>query len=95
MGKDEIKKKILKNIEIAKKYKIKSLALFGSFVREDANEESDIDLLVEFTEPTFRNYIGSLRAYEALFEHKVDLVCKDSLKEKMKASIFEEAEDLI
>jgi uncharacterized protein len=95
MGKDEIKDRLLKNSNIADKYKVKSLYLFGSYARGEATKESDIDLLVEFEEPTFRNYIGCLREYEELLGQKVDLVCRDSLKEKIRPFILEEAEEVL
>ena len=95
MSKSEIKDRIRKNADIAKKYGIKSLAIFGSYARGEEREGSDIDILVEFSEPTFRNYIGCLREYEAIFDHKVDLVCKDSLKEKIKHIILDEAEEVL
>lgn len=48
MKKEEIKSIILRNKEILKKYKVKSIALFGSYVRNEQREDSDIDFLVEF-----------------------------------------------
>jgi predicted nucleotidyltransferase len=33
--------------------------LFGSFVRGEETKESDIDILVEFEDPTFRNFMNS------------------------------------
>jgi uncharacterized protein len=35
-------------LSLAKKYKVKELALFGSILRNDFNDSSDIDILVEF-----------------------------------------------
>ncbi len=95
MSKEEIIKKLRERADIARKYKIRYLAVFGSYARGEEEEDSDIDLLVEFNEPTFRNYIGCLRECEALFNHKVDLVCRDSLKERIKADIIEEAEEIL
>ncbi|MBF0252387.1 MAG: nucleotidyltransferase domain-containing protein [Candidatus Omnitrophica bacterium] len=95
MGKKEIKDILLKNLRIAEKYKIKSLFLFGSCVREEATEESDVDLLIEFKEPTFRNYVGCLREYQDLFGQKVDLVCRDSLKQRIRSFVLAEAEQVL
>lgn len=53
---------------------------------------SDIDFLIEFKDPTFRNYIGLLSELEKLFHRKVDLVCKDALKQRIKPYILGEAE---
>jgi predicted nucleotidyltransferase len=38
-------------IDIAEKYPIKKLSLFGSFADENAKVDSDVDLLVEFSSP--------------------------------------------
>ena len=94
MDKKDIKQIIRDHKQIFGKYKIKSLELFGSYARGDQTDDSDIDLLVEFKEPTFRNYIGMLNEFRALFNKKVDLICKDSLKQKIKSYILEEAEAL-
>ena len=50
MDKKALKEKIkeLKPV-LEKKYKVKSIGLFGSFARDEANEDSDIDILVEFS----------------------------------------------
>ena len=48
MTKEEIKDIILKNKKILKKYIDKYISLFGSYVRNEQKEDSDVDLLVEF-----------------------------------------------
>ena len=90
--KEMIKDILLKNYPILKKYKVKSIALFGSYVRGKQVKKSDIDLLVEFEEPTFRNYMGLLSDLENIFHKKIDLVCRDALKERIKPYILREAE---
>jgi len=50
------------------------IALFGSTVREDAREDSDLDILLEFeTDPTFLSYMGLKVFLEAHVGRKVDL----------------------
>lgn len=92
MGKDEIKNKLLEHTEILDKYSVKAIALFGSYVRGQQKKNSDIDLLIEFKNPTFRNYIGLLSELESIFGKKIDLVCKDALKNRIKNYILGEAE---
>ena len=92
MTKEEIKKILSKNKEILKKYKVKSIALFGSYVRNEQKKDSDIDFLVEFNESTFRNYIGLQSDLKRLYRRKVDLVCKDALKRQIKSYILKEIE---
>jgi len=50
MTKEDIKSVLAANIEILKKYKVKSISLFGSYVRNEQKDDSDIDFLVEFGE---------------------------------------------
>jgi len=52
MNKEEIKKIINEHKNILKKYKVKSIALFGSFVRNEQKEDSDIDFLIVFDKGT-------------------------------------------
>ena len=62
-------------------YHVESLGVFGSVVRGEENQESDLDLLVTFSEtPSLLEFI-SLEIYlSELLDIKVDLVMKDSLK---------------
>ncbi len=49
---NEIKKILLEHKqELKEKYKVKSIAIFGSYARGEQTEKSDIDILVEFYEP--------------------------------------------
>ncbi|MCX6044226.1 MAG: nucleotidyltransferase family protein [Chloroflexi bacterium] len=73
---------------------VKRLGLFGSFVREEQNEESDVDLLVEF-EPgkkTFNNFIHLCFFLEELFEREVDLLTPESLNPYIGPHILQEVE---
>ncbi len=92
LTKEKIKKVLLANGHLLKKYKVKSIAIFGSFVRDNPVKRSDLDLLVRFEEPTFRNYIGLHSELESLFHRKVDLVCVDALKRRIRPYILKEAE---
>ena len=74
--------------EIAKKFSVKHLALFGSTARGEAREDSDVDVLVEFEGPaTFDGYMGLKFYLEDLFHTKVDLVTKDAVKPRMRPII--------
>ena len=73
---------------------VKRLGLFGSFVREEQNEESDVDLLVEF-EPdkkTFKNFIRLCFYLEDLFQREVELVTPESLSPYIGPRILQEVE---
>jgi predicted nucleotidyltransferase len=71
---------------------VSSLALFGSVARNEADPESDIDVLVEFAEPaTYDRYIGLKLLMEDLLSSRVDLVMRKALKERMLASVERDA----
>jgi len=65
--------------EIKKKYCVRRIGVFGSYVRGEQREESDIDILVEFDKPTFDNFINLSLYLEELFGRKVDLVTTKGL----------------
>jgi predicted nucleotidyltransferase len=74
------------------RFKIKTLALFGSTARNEATAESDLDFLVEFdADPTFDLYMDLKFFLEDLFEKKVDLVTKGSLKPQITDTVLGEA----
>ncbi len=81
-----------KQEKICEKFKIKSLALFGSTVRNQATENSDLDFLVEFQgNATFDGYMDLKFYLEDLFNKPVDLVVKEDLKPVIKETIIKEA----
>ncbi|HHT9125228.1 MAG TPA: nucleotidyltransferase family protein [Candidatus Brocadiia bacterium] len=65
--------------EILKKYGVKRIGLFGSFVRGEQKEYSDIDFLVEFEKPSFDNFMDLAFYLEDLFGRKVKLITNGSL----------------
>lgn len=63
-------------VKTASKYPIKSVSLFGSYADGNANEDSDIDLLVEFLTPTVSLFMLSELKFDVECELKktVDLI---------------------
>ena len=57
------------------------LGLFGSFVRDEAGPQSDVDLLVDFAEgrKTFDGFFGLLDFLEALLGREVELLTRPAL----------------
>jgi uncharacterized protein len=72
---------------IFNEYSIKSMAIFGSFSREEENEKSDLDILVEFDGKIGIRFIDLAEELENLLKIKVDLVSKKGLKDKYLSSI--------
>ena len=65
--------------EIKERFHVKRIGLFGSFARGDENETSDVDIMVEFEQPTFDNFMKLAFFLEDLLGKKVELVTPDSL----------------
>lgn len=77
--------------EITHRFGVKHLALFGSTARDEAREDSDVDVLVEFDGPaTFHGYFDLQFYLEDLFQKEVDLVCADSVRSRIKPYIEKE-----
>ena len=69
----------------------RSLALFGSFARDEAGAESDVDLLVDLDQHTFDRYMDLKLRLEDLLGRHVDLVLIDKLKPRVRDKILSEA----
>lgn len=70
---------------------VSSLALFGSFARDEARPDSDVDLLVEFDGPlTFSRYMDAKFYLEDLLGRKVDLVPREGLKPRLRPIVERE-----
>lgn len=63
-------------------YPIKSMAIFGSYSREEQNDTSDLDILVEFSGKIGIRFIDLADDLEKILGFKVDLVSKKGIKEK-------------
>ncbi|MHB8103768.1 MAG: nucleotidyltransferase family protein [Methanosarcina sp.] len=70
--------------ELSKKYNISYLGIFGSYVRGEQKEDSDLDILVEFSKaPDFFEFIGLKQDLSDILEVNVDLVMKSALKPRI------------
>lgn len=92
LSKHFIKQVLADNRETLRKFGVKQIGLFGSYVNGTAHATSDIDLLVELEKSTFRNYMGLVLFLEDLFEKKVDLVAVQSVKSDLKPYIAKQVE---
>jgi len=89
---DDIRKKLsVRKHDLAQGFKVNKLGIFGSYVRGEQTTESDLDLLVEFSEPVsliefvhLENYLSDILGV------KVDLVMKTALKPRIGKHIMEE-----
>ncbi len=92
LSKELIKQSLVDNRETLRKYGVKRIGLFGSYVRGTATTESDIDIIVELERLTFRDYMGLALFLEDLFKRDVDLVTVTSIKPRLKPYIEKEIE---
>ena len=73
----------LHKAELKKKFKVKTIGVFGSYVRGEQKRGSDVDILVEFEEDAEIGFFKFLDLEEFLSRKlgvKVDLVTKNALK---------------
>ncbi len=76
---------------ISSLYDVKRLSLFGSVATDEARDDSDVDLLVEFEHPaTFDHYMELKFYLEELLHQPVDLVTNNALKPRMRTLIEKE-----
>ncbi|MBN1350057.1 nucleotidyltransferase family protein [candidate division KSB1 bacterium] len=68
---------------LEKKYSVESLAIFGSYARGTASENSDLDILVQFKKPIGLDFATLAEELEPLLQMKVDLVSVNAIKPKM------------
>jgi predicted nucleotidyltransferase len=72
-------------------YHVRELGLFGSYVRDEQTDTSDLDVLVEFDDPV--SLLDLVRLENELTERlgmQVDLVTKDSLKPRIKTRVIDD-----
>ena len=74
------------------KFHVSSIGYFGSYSTGQQNEKSDLDLLVEFSEPVGWEFFTLERFLEQNMGIRVDLVTRNSLKEQIKESILKQVQ---
>lgn len=85
---EEIERKIL---PILQRYGVKRVGLFGSCVRGEVKEDSDIDILVEIEEDiSLLDFIGIKLELEEALGKKVDLVEYSTIKPLLRKRILDE-----
>jgi predicted nucleotidyltransferase len=78
--------------ENAKKYGIKTLGIFGSFSRDEAKDESDVDIVIETTTPDLFKLVHIKDELEKLLHKTVDIVRnREKMNPYLKSRIKKEA----
>jgi uncharacterized protein len=96
MGRDEtIETLRAHSAEIRERFGVKRLAVFGSTARDEAREDSDVDVLVEFRDKaTFKGYMALKFYLEELLQRPVDLVTNKAIRPPTRPSIERDLVDV-
>ena len=87
--KEEIKEKI---ISILVKHGIKRILVFGSYARNEATPESDLDLIVDFPEGTsLLDHVGIEMELSEALNMKIDLLSRNGISPYIKDNVLKEA----
>ena len=79
-------------VVLSQRFGVIDLALFGSIARDQASEDSDIDILVRFDGPTdWRRYFDAQFYLEDLLGRSVDLVTDKALRAELRPHVEREA----
>ena len=81
LNKAVIFEELRRNKDVLTNYGVKQIGLFGSFVRNEGKEGSDVDFLVDFEtgKKTFDNFMDLAFFLEDLFQRKVEVVTPQGL----------------
>ncbi len=85
--------KVISQIEnllpvVSARYSVERLGVFGSVSRGEESQDSDVDVLVEFSGPaTFDGFFGLKEFLESSLERRVDLVTRAALRDEILPSI--------
>jgi hypothetical protein len=86
-----IKKILIKHKpEIVHRFHVKEIGVFGSYVRQEQTYKSDVDILVDFSQPIGLDFIELGYYLEDILGLKVDLVTLRAIKKQMKQTILGE-----
>jgi len=89
----------LEDIEkVLRKYKnylkenfyVKKIGIFGSYTRGEETSKSDVDILVEFSEPLGWEFFDLKEFLEEKLSKKVDLITENGIRPQMKEKILNE-----
>ncbi|MGE3801188.1 MAG: nucleotidyltransferase family protein [Candidatus Kapaibacterium sp.] len=86
------RQEILKRLEevrndLFQRYPLTALGLFGSYARENQNDESNIDIIVEFSQPVGFEIVDLAIELESTLGASVDLVSRNGIRDRILAHI--------
>jgi predicted nucleotidyltransferase len=78
------------NRDLLKRCKVKRIGLFGSFARDEQTRKSDVDFLVDFSEPDFDSFMELHEQLRKLCRRKVEIVTPIGLSKYIKPYVEKE-----
>jgi len=89
-----IKQKLEANLpQLRNRYPIKSIGIFGSYIRGEETKKSDLDILIEFEKPiSLIKFVTLEDEFSKIAGIKVDLVMRSALKPKIGQFILQEVQ---
>jgi len=88
LTRDEVLRLLAENRAALAALGARRLGLFGSFARNEARADSDVDILVDLDRHEFDRYMDLKLYLEDLFGRRVDLVLSDRLKPALREQIL-------
>ncbi len=90
---DEIRRVLREHAPfVAERYGVQVVGIFGSYVRGEQHESSDLDLLVEYLQPiSLLDLVGAELYLSDVLGVKVDLVPRRAIRKELRDHIFREA----
>lgn len=68
---------------LAQKYSLDKLGLFGSYARNEASDDSDIDILVDFKKPVGMEIVELTLELEEALQNPVDIVTMNAVRNRL------------
>ena len=68
---------------LSERYGIRTIAVFGSYVRQEQTPESDVDVIVEFDRPLGLAFVDLADELEGILGTRVDLVSRGAINQKV------------
>lgn len=85
-----IREKLLSIKPKLEEYHVSELGYFGSYANDCATEESDLDILVEFSEPVGWEFFRVQDVLEKALGVRIDLVTKRALRAQLREKILQQ-----
>ncbi len=80
--------------EELRQFGVKKIHLFGSVARESAGSQSDVDMVVDFSEITYRRFVALKAFLESILGRQVDLLTPGAVQGRLKDEIEKDLVDV-